>query len=152
MPTVENYPNTTGYEADHHDCEIFIDGKPYSVMSIDSEHGMARAMQTGSGQLPQSKTRGKYEPGDLSVTMTRTTYEALLDAMGDDWMNKIFEMRRTITIPGRTPSTDIWRGVTVDNDSGSSEEGGDALEVEWTCSFLQHIPHGKRPIGTMAPV
>lgn len=129
-----------------------INGVRYSFASIEADVagrtvlGMKEIAYTetlepgevrGTGSQLLGRTAGDYSV-EPSMTMYREEWDDLLDALGEGYLRKSFDVKVTYADEGAPTKTDRLVGCRIKSVEQSNSQGTDALEVKLDlhCMYL----------------
>lgn len=134
-----------GVVYDHSSCRTRIDGLTETrIEEITYSHGIeGEAMLFGTNVQPQSRTRGQYKPGEVSVTVSLACWIDLTNRLGDGFGEK--EMLWTIEYQaaGQQFVKDTLKACKIRKVDRSSSKGGEATVVKFTMSTMLFLENGK---------
>ena len=141
MPTINDR------EYDWSSIEVRTDGGPplVKITAISYEWTVERALVEGAGRKPLGMTKGRFKPGNGSITFHRSEYDQLASTAG--WCDTV----RTIVVQYADDvlgtSTETVKGVRFGGGKGGAEQGTDPLTVEVPFMFVDLLINGVSPIS-----
>ena len=148
MPT--DNPNINGVEYDHSSCRFRIDGVVETRVK-DINYGASREGAQyihGTSFQPLAETRGQYKPKEVSLTLYRAAWDALVDRFGTQLMAKRFPITVERAEAGMPFRKDSIVGCRIKDHEDSSAEGGEAAVTKVTLTCLYVLPNGVKPTPT----
>ena len=123
--------NSNGTEFSWPSYTVKVNGEEITaVKGVSWDHEVEGVEHVyGTGQKPSGRTRGRYKPGDSSITFYRSGW---LYVEGGDVFTTVLEDCRII------------------GNGGKAEEGTDASEVEVKISFMRAVENGKELVADAA--
>lgn len=127
------------------DTKITIDGEQYAQISkISWEHSVEESLFYGQGTKPLGRTRGRYVPGAVSLTMSKASATKMKRNLRERaGVNSVTEAIFPIVcqyLDGDTAITVELRECRILKSSTSQEQGGgDAIVEEFEISTLEII-------------
>lgn len=127
--------------------EVRTDGEQPLVKftAISYEWTVERALVEGAGRKPLGMTRGRFKPGNGSITFLRSEYDSLASTAG--WCDTV----RTVVVQYSDSvigtSKEVLTGVRFGGGKGGGENGTDPLSVEVPFMYTGITINGVSPIG-----
>lgn len=127
--------------------ELRMDGAAPMVgfTAIKYPWTVERSHVFGAYRKPLGMTRGKFTPGDASITMNESEFRVLSSTAG--WCDVV----RTIVVqyaePGLPTYTDTIVGVRFTGADPGGEEGSEGLKREVSFKFMDIKLNGVSPIN-----
>jgi hypothetical protein len=148
LPT--DNPNINGVEFDHSSCRFRIDGTVEArVKEITYGASVDGAQQIhGTSFQPIGETRGQYNPKEVTLTLYRAAWDALVDRFGTSLLKKRFLITVERSEDGQPFRKDSIVGCRIKDHEDSSSEGGEAavVKIAMTCFYV--LPNGLKPTPT----
>lgn len=113
--------------------------------SIKYPYTIERAHVFGAARRPLGMTRGKFTPGDGSITMLESEFRSIASVEG--WCDVEYTLVVQYAEPGLPTYTDTITGVRFGGADPGAEEGTDGLKREIPFKFLAVTHNGASPIG-----
>lgn len=146
----EQFPRINGYEYSFSDVEITVDGQRYTgIRSLSYNPTRDVGMAEGSPAQPLGYGRGTYGGGEGSFSMLRVSFDAMVEAVGEGYMEKIFPIVASYAPEGSPITTDELIGCTMTGIDFQGERGPDPLYVEVSFKFLNMLTNGVAPLRGM---
>lgn len=96
--------------------EIFVD-----VQEISYSDALEVSFVYGTNQAPLGSTKGKYEPGECSLKMGKSSVQKLLAKIGNGWLGSNLRVVVKYSDVGETQCVDELLGPITGLDDSSSE-------------------------------
>jgi hypothetical protein len=129
--------------------ECKIDGEKYAGLTkISWEQSIEEAMSRGQGPFPRGRSRGRYVPGTVSITMAKSSAQALKVALaaksrsGRAWGTVIFPITLQYLEPGDTPITVEFVDCRLLKSTSANEEGADPSQEDLEISAMRILENG----------
>lgn len=126
-----------------------LDGEQYAGLTkISWEHSIEEGMSRGQGAKPRGRTRGRYVPGAVSITMAKSSAQAFKAALaqksktGRSYGTVIFPITLQYLEPDDTPITVEFRDCRILKSTTANEEGADASMEDLEISTMEIIENG----------
>jgi hypothetical protein len=144
-----DFPLINGRRYSFASCRLRIGGREITgFKEISYTHSMERTKVRGVGAQPLGMTRGEYE-AEGSVVLYREDWDELRDALGDGFMESIFDIAVSYADEGQTTKTDELRGCSFASNEKNPSQGTDALEVSLDLDVTYILENGKKPLRNM---
>jgi hypothetical protein len=101
----------------------------------------------GASPVPRGRVRGRYKPGDASITFYRSGWVAFLAAAGTNYSAKRFTLVHQWIEGGDVHTAKLEDCRCIGSDH-SAEEGTDPSEVEVKFTFLRLIQDGTELVAS----
>lgn len=101
----------------------------------------------GASIVPRGRVRGRYKPGDASITFYRSGWVAFLASAGTNYSAKRFTLVHQ-WIEGSDVHTAKLEDCRCIGSDHSAEEGTDPSEVEVKFTFLRLIQDGTELVAS----
>lgn len=101
----------------------------------------------GASPVPRGRVRGRYKPGDASVTFYRSGWDAFLAAAGTNYSARRFTLVHQWDEDGDVSSVKLEDCRIIGSDH-SAEEGTDASEIEVKFTFLRCLQNGTELVAS----
>ena len=126
------------------DIRLKVDGKELvGFTSVSFGDKIEDELVYGQGRIPRGRTRGKYTVDDGSISVHHDTLVEILDAFGDGWGDKRFEIVEQITLGDGSVSTTVVENCRWKGAPGGGEEGTSAIVRELPFGYLRIRRDGK---------
>lgn len=103
----------------------------------------------GTGAKPRSRTRGRYKPGDASITFYLSGWVRFLATLPNGYAGVRFDVVESYVEDGDVHTVVLEDCIIIGNGS-SSEDGTDAMEREVKIDFMRAIEDGKEMVADAA--
>lgn len=100
----------------------------------------------GTGMKPRGRTRGRYKPGEASITFYLSGWKQFLELMPNGYTNERFDIVESY-VEGSDVHTVVIEDCRILGGGSSSEEGTDPMEREEKMSFMRVIEDGKELVA-----
>lgn len=126
--------------------EVRTDGEEPLVgfTAISYEWTVERALVEGAGRKPLGMTRGRFKPGNGSITFLRSKYDALASTAG--WCDTVRTIVVQYTDSVLGTKKEVITGVRFGGGKGGGSLGTDPLSVEVPFMFTGITINGVSPI------
>lgn len=101
----------------------------------------------GASVVPRGRTRGRYKPGDASITFYRSGWAAFLATAGTNYSAKRFTLVHQWDEGGDVHTAKLEDCRVIGSDH-SAEEGTDPSEVEVKFTFLRCFQDGTELVAS----
>jgi hypothetical protein len=141
MPTINDR------EYDWSSIEVRSDGGPplLKITAISFDWTVERSLVEGAGRKPLGMTKGRFKPGNGSITFHRSEYDSLASTAG--WCDEVRTIVVQYTDDVLGTKTEALTGVRFGGGKGGGENGTDALTVEVPFMFTGLLINGVSPIN-----
>lgn len=122
--------SVNGREYSHVNKKIRIDNVLYDEVSDLSYGYEIEGVEYvyGTSDVPLSATDGRFKPGEVSLTITRSQFVELQRNLGAAFMQRRFQVHVTSRIDGAPDVKHVLNSCRIiKNDSGTSSGGGPDL-------------------------
>lgn len=120
--------------------EIFID-----INEISYSEALTIAFVQGTAKAPIGWTEGTYEPGDATLRMGKSSFQSLIEDIGDGWLGANVKVVAKYADDGEPLTTDeLTSRIAGAEDSHSY--GPDPLGVNVTLKTIRILRNGISPI------
>jgi len=150
------FPIVRGRKYDWSNIEISLvlpDGKAAQIFiecnAITWDDTIEETLVYGTNAAPVGRTRGVYNPGEGSITMTRQMAAVLVDQLGDGYMEKEIDINCKYSDPqinGGQPITDALERCRITGIAPTYAQGGEALMDEVKFKPMTVLRNGKTPL------
>lgn len=138
-----------GFQHSWSSTKCKIDGEHYAGLTkISWDEAIEEGMARGWGPKPRGRTRGRYVPGQVSITMAKSSAQALKKALaqkskgGKAYGTVVFPITLQYLEPDDTPITVEFRDCRILTASTANEEGADAAMEDLTISTMEILENG----------
>lgn len=133
-------------EYDWSSIEVRTDGDEplVAINAITFSWTVERTMVQGAGRRPLGMTRGRFVPGDASITFHRSAYDSLAASPGWCDRDRVIVIQYTDSVLGTR--REVLSGVRFSGAQGGGEQGTDALTVQVNFQFRGLTINGASPI------
>lgn len=144
-----DYPLINGHRYSYASIEADVNGKKFYG---HKEISYSQDLEPGEVRGAHSQVLGRTK-GDLKAEGSLTTYleewKELLDALGDGYMEKSFDITVSYAEDGRPTVTDKLRGCRIKKVEESHSQGTDGLTMKIDLHILWIEFGGKKPLKKM---
>lgn len=150
------YPIVRGRKYDWSNVEISLilpDNKSAIIFietnAITWDDSIEETLVYGTNAAPVGRTRGVYNPGEGTITMTRQMCALLIETLGDGYMEKELDINVKYSDPQINlgqPITDSLERCRIKGITPSYAQGGEALMDEVKFSPMTVLRNGKTPM------
>jgi len=134
-------------EYDWSSIEVRTDGDEplVQITAIAYAWTVERSIVQGAGRRPLGMTRGRLVPGDASITLHRSAYDARI-ASTAGWCDRdrVIVVQYTDSVLGTR--REVLTGVRFSGAQGGGEQGTDALTVQVNFQYTGITINGISPI------
>jgi hypothetical protein len=122
------------------------------LRSISWEHGMEVEKLMGADREAFDRTGGTYNAEDSEVTLYKSTYLAVIGALGPGYMLPDAEFGASLSYgkDGQEVHTVQFERARIIKDAGDHSQGTEGLEVSITLSVMKIKPDGIDPVKRAA--
>ena len=146
----ESFPTINGYEYSFSSVELRWRDKRYTgFKSINYKHSRDVGFAEGSPTQPLGLTRGSYGGVEGDLELLRKTFNAMVEDMGEGYLEQVFDILVTFAEKGQATCTDELRGITLTEESFDNARGADATTVKRSIKGLMLLPNGVKPLANM---
>lgn len=147
------FPKINGHQFSHSSIEVTItNGNAVKVLSQFSEIKYSHSLEPGKvrGQNAEAfgRTRGEYD-AEGSLTMIKKVYVDLIQALGDGYLEKSFDITVMYNEENEDQVTDKLFGCRIKKPETSSSAGQDATNVSVDLDVMRLEEGGLTPIKNM---
>jgi hypothetical protein len=147
MP-LPSYPEYNGNRFSWASIQIRFNGKRYiGVKSLKCSQELEPEMVYGTSAQPIGRTQGDLKP-DASLEMYTAEADALIDDLGDGYMEKEFDIHVAFQ-EGAKISTRVLKKCRLKKVDESHSRGTDALTTTFDLSVMWIERNGKKPLKNM---
>lgn len=144
-----DYPMINGLRYSWASARFQFDGNEYvDIKEITYSHTIDRGDVRGSGPQLLGFTRGEYK-AEGSVTFLKEGYDALLQAFGNGYLERVFDVAVSYAEEGQPTVTDQLVGCRLGKAEKNPSQGTDALEVSCDLHITYILENGKKPLNNM---
>ncbi len=138
------FPNITGYYPSWRNIEVRLrSGRPLlDITAISYGDEIEEEIVMGAGALPRGRTRGRYKPGDGSITLLEPAFRTLISDMGNGWGDLITTITKTVHENSVT-RVDVIEAARFLGEKTDDKESNDPLSHEIKMSYLRVKRDGK---------
>ena len=149
---IPSYPSVNGIRYDWSSVEIDLGGKKYfGIKDISYKHSLEPGEVYGTHAQILGRTRGQYK-SEASITLFKEEYSDLLEALGDGYMERSFDIIINYADANQSIVTDKVIGCRIKSADESHAQGTEALVVKLDLHVMMILEHGKKPINNMLGV
>jgi len=143
--------NTNGNEFSWPSYKVKVASEEVTdIKAVKWEHSIDGVEKVyGTGRKPRSRTRGRYKPGDASITFYLSGWARFLAALPNGYAGVRFEIVESYVEDGDVHTVVLEDCIIIGNGS-STEDGTDALEREVKFDFMRAIEDGKELVADAA--
>lgn len=123
-------------------AEIFVD-----VSAINYGDSLEDEYLYGTNQAPLGRTAGRYNPGEVTLTMGKKSFSELQASIGDGWLGAILDIIVKFSEPDEGLVTDEIIGAKITGVSNAHASGPEALMVEVTLKPMLIKQNGTTPLA-----
>lgn len=140
--------NTNGNEFSWPSYKIKVAGEEITaIKGVSWDHEIEGADHVyGTGQKPRGRTRGRYKPGDSSITFYLSGWKQFLALQPNGFGATRFDIVESY-VEGSDVHTVVLEDCKILGGGGKSEEGTDPMEREVKFSFMRAIEDGKELVA-----
>lgn len=126
--------------ADGQAAQIFIE-----CTGIDYDDTVEEALMYGTNPAPIGRTRGQYQPGEVTATVSKQTEAILVDQLGDGFMEKEVDITVKYSDVGLPLVVDTLEKCRIVGFGQSHATGPEPLMSSMKLKPLTVIRNGKTP-------
>lgn len=143
--------NVNGREFSWPSYKVKVAGEEVTdIKAVKWEHEIEGVEKVyGTGAKPRSRTRGRYKPGDASITFYLSGWVKFLAALPNGYASVRFEIVESYVEDGDL-HTVVLEDCIITGNGSSSEDGTDAMEREMKFDFMRAIEDGKEMVADAA--
>jgi len=147
MAGENKYPDTEGDAYSFEEAEIDLDGTNYvGIGSISMSQPTSRNPVYGTRAYPLKMTKGRMDPGELSITWPDIgERNRFIAALGDGFREKKFTTTAVYTAKGYPAQRKVAYGCQLTDEPDSAEGGAEGIGGEMTATFIRHTINGLSP-------
>jgi hypothetical protein len=127
--------------ADGQAAQIFIE-----CTAIDYDDTVEESLMYGTNPAPIGRTRGQYNPGEATVTVSKQTEAVLVDQLGDGYMEAEIDITIKYADTGLPLVVDTLERCRIVGLAQSHSSGTDALVTAIKMKPLSVLRNGKTPM------
>lgn len=145
-------PIVNGRKYDYSSIEVSIlrDGAAAEVFleinSIEYDDTIEEALMYGTNPAPIGRTRGVYNPGEATLTMSKQSQAVLFDALGDGYYEAQIKIMVKYSDAGLPIVTDTLEQCRLIGGAVSHSQGPDPLMVPVKLKPMIVKRNGKTPL------
>lgn len=144
-----DYPLINGHRYSYASIEADVNGKKfYGHREISYSQDLEPGEVRGAHSQLLGRTKGELK-AEASLTTYMEEWKELLDALGDGYMEKSFDITVSYAEDGRPTVTDKLRGCRIKRVEESHSQGTDALAVKIDLHVLWIEFGNKKPLKKM---
>lgn len=146
------FPTVRGRKYDFASIEfaVLVDGQSSQVFvecsAIDYDDTIEESLMYGTDAAPVGRTRGQYNPGEATATVSKQTEAVLVDQLGDGFMEAEFEITIKYADNGLPLLVDTLERCRIVGLAQSHSSGTDALTTQIKLKPLTILRNGKTPL------
>lgn len=146
------FPTVRGRRYDHSSIEISIAAPERAgevfveVSDIAYDDTIEEAFVYGTNPAPVGRTRGQYNPGEVTLTMTKQSADVLFDRLGDGYFEKEALIVVKYSDIGLPVTTDTLERCRLIGAPQSSTAGPDPTTTEVKFRPMAVIRNGRTPL------
>jgi len=142
------YPTVNGNRFSWSSVEIKFDGKRYlGVKNVNYSQELAPGQVYGNHAQKLGRTRGELKP-EGSLEMYKEEADELIEALGDGYMEKNFDVPIVYSEFGRTKKV-VLHGCRIKKVDDSHSQGTEALTTKLELDVMWIERNGKKPLTNM---
>jgi len=123
-------------------AQIFIE-----ATGIDYDDTVEESLVYGTNPAPVGRTRGQYNPGEVTVTVSKQTEAVLVDQIGDGFMEAEFDITIKYADTGLPLIVDTLERCRIVGLAQAHASGPEALVTELKMKPLTVLRNGKTPFA-----
>lgn len=127
--------------ADGQAAQIFIE-----CSAINYDDTIEEALMYGTNAAPVGRTKGQYNPGEATATVSKQTEAVLIEQLGDGYMEKEFDVTIKYSDTGLPLVVDTLEKCRIVGLGQGHASGPDALVTELKLKPLTVLRNGKTPL------
>lgn len=145
------FPTVRGRKYDFSSIEfaVLVDGQAAQIFiectGIDYDDSVEEALMYGTNPAPIGRTRGQYQPGEVTVTVSKQTEAVLIDQLGDGYMEKEIDITVKYSDTGLPLVVDTLEKCRMVNAANSHASGPEPLVSALKFKPLTVLRNGKTP-------
>lgn len=144
-----DYPLVNGHRMSFSSIEVSIDGKAYwGFTAVNYTDTLEGGLVRGVHPQPLGRTRGEYSC-EASLTSLLEESRDFVKALGDGFMEKVFDVVVVYSEDGNGTHQDEIQGCRVQSIAHAHASGTDGLTVDITLMPLRIIRDGLAPMQNM---
>lgn len=129
---------------------VIVDGQAAQIFiectGIDYDDTVEEALMYGTDPAPLGRTRGQYQPGDVTVTVSKQTEAVLIDQLGDGYFEKEINITVKYADTGLPLVVDTLERCRLVGAAQSHASGPDPLMTALKFKPLTVLRNGKTPL------
>jgi len=120
-----------GFTYDFSSVKMRIDGVEFEdgFEEISYDHSLEPGSFSGTSPVEQASTRGVYKASG-SAKFLRITFDALVQRLGDGFLEKFVEITVSYADQGQPTITDVLENVRMTKNALKNSKGGDPSMVD----------------------
>lgn len=146
------FPTVRGRKYDFASIEfaVIVDGQAAQIFiecsGIDYDDTVEEALMYGTDPAPLGRTRGQYQPGEVTVTVSKQTEAVLIDQLGDGFFEKEVNITIKYSDTGLPLVVDTLERCRLVGAAQSHASGPDPLVSALKFKPLTVLRNGKTPM------
>lgn len=146
------FPTVRGRKYDFSSIEfaVLIEGKAAQIFiecsGIDYDDTVEEALMYGTDPAPLGRTRGQYNPGEVTVTVSKQTEAVLIDQLGDGYYEKEINITVKYSDTGLPLIVDTLERCRLVGAAQAHASGPEALASALKFKPLTVLRNGKTPL------
>lgn len=122
-------------------AEIFV-----NVSEIAYNDSLEDELIYGTNQAPLGRTAGKYNPGDVTLTIGKADFSKLQSDLGDGWLGSVLDIVVKYSESEEGIVTDEIIGAKIMGAQNQHASGAEGLQVQVTLKPMLIKHNGKTPL------
>lgn len=122
-------------------AQVFIE-----CTGIDYDDTVEESLMYGTNPAPIGRTRGQYQPGEVSATVSKQTEAVLVDQLGDGFYESEIDITVKYADTGLPLVVDTLEKCRIVGLAQSHASGPDALQTVIKLKPLTILRNGKTPM------
>lgn len=146
------FPTVRGRKYDFSSIELSLirEGQASQVFveitAVDYDDTLEQAFLYGADAAPLGKTRGQYQPGEATITVSKQTEAVLIDQLGDGYMEAEFDVTIKYSDVGLPLIVDTLEKCNIFGFGQGHATGPDPLVSEMKLRPTTILRNGKTPL------
>lgn len=145
------FPTVRGRKYDFASIEfaVIADGQAAQIFiecnAIDYDDTVEESLMYGTNPAPVGRTRGQYNPGEVTATVSKQTEAVLVDQLGDGYMEAEINITVKYSDKGLPLVVDTLEKCRIIGLAQSHASGPDALMTALKLKPMTILRNGKTP-------
>lgn len=146
------FPTVRGRKYDFSSIELAVIAQGQAAQlfiectGIDYDDTIEEALMYGTDPAPVGRTRGQYNPGEVTLTVSKQTEAVLVDQLGDGYMEAEIDITVKYADNGLPLVVDTLEKCRIVGAAQSHASGPEALMTALKLKPLTILRNGKTPL------